>query len=256
MRSGNRMLSMSAALCLCCALAQPASAASRLTVHVSASPDKLGAPTNIAASATVSAEGQSLPAPVRTVTVYLPAGLSIDTHGMRPCVATRLLAVGPGACPRTSRIGFGAGRGGLELAKQVIPGPFKLDLFLGPSEGGRLTLLIYASGSSPSLEQFVVTAREVAAGPPYGRAFTADLPLVPTLPGAPEGSIESVSLTFGAANAAYFQTLHGRRRLVHVRGIVLPKRCPRGGFPYKVVTMLADGSSPSSAGAIPCPRRS
>jgi hypothetical protein len=53
----------------------------------------------------------------------------------------------------------------------------------------------------------------------------------------------------------YFKTIHGKRKLVHVRGLVVPKTCPVGGFPYEAAFGFEDGTSNTYKGVIACPRK-
>jgi hypothetical protein len=250
-----RILLAALIACACLVIAAVAWGAETLTTHVSFNPDKLGAPTNVSGTARLSATAETVPSPLRQVTVYLPAGLKVDVRGAGTCTAAKLEAGGPSACSANSRIGFGGGTGLLEIAKEIIRGPFTLDLFLGPRENGHLVVLVYATAVSPASEQLVVVAREVHAPKPYGLGFTVEIPLIPTLPEAPEGSIASVFLTFGDKHVAYSETAHGTRKLVHVRGVVAPRTCPSGGFPYEVLASFADGNSLTDTGTIPCPHR-
>ncbi len=222
-------------------------------VHVSFTPDRLGASTNVSGTVRLSSTAGPVPSAVRLVTVYLPAGVEIDVRGAGTCTVAKLRAGGPTACPANSRIGFGGGTGGLELAREVISGPFTLDLFLGPTENGHLVVLVYANAASPVSGELIVVAKEVRAPKPYGVGFTGEIPLIPTLPEAPDGAVLSAFLTFGDSNVAYYGTVHGKHELVHVRGIVLPRKCPRGGFHYEVLISLQDGSSLRSPGIAPCP---
>jgi len=241
--------------CVCLAAAAVAWASETLTIHASFHPDRLGAPTNVSATATFHASTTGVPSPVSHVLAYLPAGMQIDVRGTGTCVAAKLEAAGPSACPSNSRIGFGGGMGLLELAHEVIREPYTLDLFLGPSESGHLAVLAYVNASSPASFQLVVVAKEIQAPPPYGIGFSVAVPPIPTLPEASNASIETAFLTVGDNNVAYYRQVHGHRRLVHVRGIVVPKRCPGGGFPYKALVSFEDGASLTSTGAIPCPRK-
>jgi hypothetical protein len=240
--------------CACLILAAVAWAAETLTVHASFDPDRLGAATNITATGEFHrAEAAGVPSPVSKVVVYLPAGLEIDVHGAGTCMPTTLLADGPRACPADSRIGFGGGTGALELAKEVIQEPYTLDLFLGSKESGHLTVLAFVDAVSPVSFELVVDAKEIRAPSPYGLGFAVEVPPIPTLPGASNASLENVFLTAGDNNVAYYERVHGKRQLVHVRGIVTPKSCPSGGFPYEALVSFEDGSSLTSTGTIACP---
>jgi hypothetical protein len=256
---GNRtkiwILIAASVVCVCLIVATVAWATETLTTHVSFNPDKLGAPTNVSATGEFHSTTTGVPSPTSKVIVYLPAGLEINVRGTGTCVAAQLEASGPSACPADSRIGFGGGTGLLELAKEVIHEPYTLDLFLGPEESGHLVVLAYVDASSPASFQLVVAAKEIQAPKPYGIGFSVEVPPIPTLPEASDASIESVFLTVGDKNVAYYRRIHGRSRLVHVRGIVVPKTCSGGGFPYEVLVSFADGTSLTNTGAIACPRQ-
>jgi len=88
---------------------------------------------------------------------------------------------------------------------------------------------------------------------PLTLPFSVEVPPIPTLPEAADASVESAFLTFGARNVAYYQTVHGRRKLLHVRGVVVPKTCPRGGFQMQATIDFADGTSLTVDPTIPCP---
>ncbi|HEX3434930.1 MAG TPA: hypothetical protein VHT25_12820 [Solirubrobacteraceae bacterium] len=247
------------AVLLICAWLLPAAvawAAETVTVNARFTPEELGAPTNLSATATFHSTTTGPQPPATKVTVYGPAGMLVDTRGAGTCTATpaRLVDVGPSACPASSRIGFGKGVVLAELASQLINGEFTLELFLAPSEHKKHVILIYVNAFTPSSEQQVLVAKEVRRPKPYGIGITFDVPITQSLPGASLGWEEHVSLTIGASHVAYYKTVHGARKLVHVRGIVLPKQCPRGGFPFESEIGFADSTATVAKTAIPCPR--
>src|SRR5438445_396267 len=69
------------------------------------------------------------------------------------------------------------------------------------------------------------------------------------------GSATSAFITLGAHNVAYYRKVHGRRTLFHVRGIILPKRCPPGGWPVASRFKFEDGSTVLATRSVSCPRR-
>jgi hypothetical protein len=241
----------------CSAPVAVTSAAETVTVNARFTPEALGAPTNLSATAIFHSTTPGIQPPATKVTVYGPAGMLVDTRGAGTCTATptRLVNVGPSACPASSRIGFGKGVVLSELASQLINGNFSLELFLAPSEHKRHVILIYVNASSPASEQQVLVAREVHGPKPYGIGITFDIPITQSLPGASLGWEEHVSLTIGAPHVAYYRTVHGKRTLVHVRGIVLPMQCPHGGFPFESEIGFADSTTAVAKTAIPCSRR-
>jgi hypothetical protein len=152
-------------------------------------------------------------------------------------------------------VGFGGGVGLLELPKAIIRERYTLDFFFAPRQHGRLTLLAYASAIAPVPVELVVVAREVPAPKPYGLGFSVEIPPINTIPGASLASVESAFATFGATNVAYYETVHGKRTLVHLKGMFVPKACPRGGFPTQGTIDFADGTTLTVNPTIPCPHK-
>ena len=255
MTSKVRILLAALVACACLTIAAVAWATETLTVHASFNPDKLGSPTNVSVTGKFISTTASPPSPITNVTAYLPAGLMIDTRGAGTCTAARLQASGPSGCPADSRVGFGGGVGLIELAKEIIHEPYTLDFFFGPRENGHLAVLAYVQAFTPASFELVLVAKEISAPQPYGLGFSIDVPPIPTLPEAADASVESAFLTFGATNVAYYQMVRGRKKLLHVRGVVVPKTCPRGGFPIKATVDFADGAALTVNPTISCPRK-
>jgi hypothetical protein len=224
-----------------------------LLLHASFSPDRLGASTNLALTAKFVSSTGKPPSPVTRFMLYAPAGLEIDVRGTGTCTASVLDQQGPAGCPADSRAGFGGGVGVLELPGETIHEPYALDFFFAPRERGHLTLLVYASAIAPADVDFVLVAKQIPAPKPYGLAFSVEVPPISTIPGASNASIESAFVTVGGTHVAYYESVHGKRRLVHIRGLVEPKRCPRGGFPTEGKVDFADGSRLTINPRIPCP---
>jgi len=239
--------------CVCGAPTTVSQAAETLTFQASLHPDRLGAPTNVSVMGKFGSTTDEPPSPVTKVMAYLPAGMSIDTRGTGTCSAAVLTEKGPSACPPNSRGGFGGGVGVFELAGELIREPFTIDLFFAPREAGRLAVLVYVLAESPALVELVLVAKEISAPKPFGLGFSLEVPAIATLPGASDASVESAFFTFGATNVAYYETVHGKKTLVHVKGLVVPKVCPRRGFPLEGIIDFADGSSLTARSTIPCP---
>jgi hypothetical protein len=251
----GRVLLVTLLVCACLLVAAVAWAADTLIVHESFTPDRLGASSNLSITAQFVSSTGTPPSPIAKLTLYAPAGLGIDARGAGSCTATTLARRGPSGCPANSRAGFGGGVGMIELPKAVIREPYTLDFFFAPSEHGHLALLVYASGVAPVPVELVVVAKEVPAPKPYGLGFSVEIPPISTIPGASLASVESAFATFGAANVAYYEKVHGKRKLVHLRGMVVPKSCPRGGFPTEGTIAFADGTSLTVKPTIPCPHK-
>jgi hypothetical protein len=228
-------------------------AGNTLVVHESFTPDRLGDPTNLSVTANFMSSAGGAQSPIDKLTLYAPAGMVADVHGAGTCTATTLRERGPSGCPPDSRAGFGGGIATFAFPKETIHESYTLDFFFAPKEDGRLVLLAYASAVAPLAVELVVVARQVPAPKPYGLGFSVEVPPISTLPGAPNASVESAFATFGATNAAYYEMVHSKRTLVHLKGLLVPRACPPGGFPTQGTIDFLDGTTLTVNPTIPCP---
>jgi hypothetical protein len=219
------------------------------------SPAALGVPTNAFGSATIGSTTGPVPSPITHVNVYGPAGVTLDLQGTGICNQQRLENLGPPACPANSRAGFGGGEGIYQIGKELVKEKYTLDFFLGDNHPGHTTLLIFLEGSTPVSIELVFKAAVVRGPKPYGLGFSLDVPLIKVLPEASDASATSAFLTLGAHNVAYYRTVHGKRKLFHVKGIILPKSCPRGGWPVASQFSFQDGSTVMAKRSVRCPKK-
>jgi hypothetical protein len=252
----TRILAVAA---ICCATLIPAGVVrAEETVSITEagfSPDKPGMPTNAFGSATIGSTTGPVPSPIRHVNVYGPAGVTLDLQGTGVCAEKLLERIGPRACPANSRAGFGGGQGIYQLGKELVEEKYTLDFFLSDNRPGHTKLLIFLSGTTPVLVEVVFSATVIQGPKPYGLGFSVDVPLIKVLPEASNASAKSSFLTLGAHNVAYYRRVHGRRKLLHVRGIILPRSCPRGGWPVASQFTFEDGSTVMATRKVRCPRR-
>lgn len=228
------------------------------TVHITAkfTPNKLGSPTNASGGATImSTIPGEIPTPIVGFTIKGPAGLTIDTKGTGTCsVAILEGPAGPEGCPKNSVAGFGGGMGALKLGTQIIEEPFTLNFFIGDNRPGHVVLLMYVNAVSPVSIQLAFTANVVQFPKPYGLGFHFNIPLIPTLPGASDATVETAHVSIGAPNVFYFEKVHGKRKRVHVKGLVLPKKC-HGGLPIETDISFQDGFNSETKLTLPCPKK-
>jgi hypothetical protein len=236
------------------AAASPASAEETVSItEAGFSPNVLGAPTNAFGNATIGSTSLPVPSPITHVDVYGPAGLTLDLEGSTICKQERLEQIGPKGCPTNSRAGVGGGEGAYELGGELIREPYTLEFFLADNRRGQVSLLIFLKGSTPVSIEVVFGATVIAGSPPYGLGFSVDVPLIKVLPEASDASATTAFLRLGAKDATYYKTVHGKRRRLHVRGIVLPEHCPRGGWPVASRFSFQDGSTVLAKRTIACP---
>jgi hypothetical protein len=248
---------LGAAATLCAAFLLAAGVAhAEETVSITASftPDRLGVPTNAFGTATISSTTGPVPSPITHVNVYGPAGVTLDLQGSGICAEELLQRRGPKACPANSRAGFGGGQGIYRLGKELVEEKYTLDFFLSDNRPGHTKLLIFLSGSSPVLVEIILAGTVIQGPKPYGLGFSVDVPPIKVLPEASNASAKTAFLTLGAHNVAYYRRIHGKRKLLHVKGIVLPKTCPRTGWPVASQFTFEDGSTVMAASKVPCPK--
>lgn len=243
--------------CICLAVTGTAWAGQTVTIKAKFTPNKLGSPTNVSGEAHfVSTLPGEIPAPITGFTVKGPAGLTLDTKGTGVCSEAILIGpAGPEGCPKNSVAGFGGGTGALKLGTQIIEEPYTLNFFLGDNHPNHTVLLLYLNAVSPVSIQIVFTAVVERFPKPYGLGFHFNIPLIPTLPGASDATALSAHVSIGAPNVFYFEKVHGKRKRVHVKGIVLPKTCPKGGFPTETMFTFQDGTSSDTKLNLPCPKK-
>jgi hypothetical protein len=223
-----------------------ASASTEVTLQASFAPDRLGASTALTVGLRFFGGTEGVPAPLRSVVLHLPAGLGVALRGTGRCAAARVRRHGAGGCPGGALLGRGHARLQVHAGSQTIPEQAALWAFLGPSSAaGAPTIAILGEGSTPLDERTVSTGVVHADSAPFGSKVTVTVPPIPTVMLEPDASVDSLSLTVGAAGNAAGRTLAAR--------ITVPRRCPRGGFPFAVQIGFADGSRTEATAAVRCP---
>jgi hypothetical protein len=78
--------------------------------------------------------------------------------------------------------------------------------------------------------------------------------IVPSLPEGEPVAVVSVKATLGG-NLRYTERRRGHVVSYVPKGIIVPARCPRGGFKFSGRFGFEDGTSTSAATVLACPRR-
>jgi len=225
--------------------APAASALTGAAIRVTLQPERLASSTSLTFAMSFSGGLGETPAPVHTVVVHLPAGLGIDVRNAATCPLARLRGGGASACPQASLLGRGHAQLQVLAGSQTIPEQAVIWAFRGPDRAGLPTVEILGVGSTPLNERTIsigVLRRDSA---PFGSELVVSVAPIPTVVYEPNGSIDSVSITFGGAG-------HGRQARPAVR-ITVPRSCPQGGFPFAADVAFADGTSARAAVAVRCP---
>jgi hypothetical protein len=225
------------------------------SLHASFTPDRLGAPTTISFGFRLATTEGLAPPPVTHLDLEMPAGMNYTTTtlGLAICQPSTLQTGGPAACPPNSRLGsgtalvevpFGTGGG------QEIP---EVQAVAGPSPGGNLVILFYANGLFPISAQLAFTGEVLPDTGRFGSQLATTVPLVASVPYGPDVSIVSVTTTIGPSHLTYYRHVHGRLVPFRPRGVSVPERCPRGGFPFAAAFSFQDGTSTTARTTVPCP---
>ncbi len=111
------------------------------------------------------------------------------------------------------------------------------------AEGGGL--LFAAEGSTPASIELISKGSISTGSAPYGPVFTAEVPLVESVPGALDGSAEYIKVKVGAAYKK------GKKLISY--GTV-PTKCPKGGFPIKTEVKFLSGEVVPAEYKAPCPK--
>lgn len=246
---GVAPLALGAATLALCAAPAGAEAAQTTSIGVAFRPERLGAPTTIALSFDVRTPGGGVPSPLTGVDLTYPPNLGLGTSGLgvASCQPAVLERDGPRGCPRDSLMGTGGALARFQIGPEIEQERASIALVAGPSQNGYLTLLVSATGVSPVAARIVMQAVLVP-----GHLRLA-VPLVPSLPGAPDVAVVSVHATLGG-DLAYTERVHGRTVTYRPRGVTLPRRCPRGGFRFRATFAFLDDSSSAASAVVRCPR--
>jgi hypothetical protein len=178
------------------------------------------------------------PPPITQVKGYYPKGTKINTKGFTTCSAAALERNGTAGCPKKSAAGPASPTEGfVSLGGERVPETVEVSPFL--VSGG---LDFWIEGNTPTKIEKLATGNW--SFPASGPVITVNVPIIETLPGAPDASATDIKTKFGGA------VKKGKK--VTYYGTV-PKSCPKGGFPAKVeVTFLGAGTAVAEA-KVPCP---
>jgi hypothetical protein len=241
---------------LCAAHVAPAGAAvEQASLHAAFSPDRAGAPTTITFGFHLATAEGTAPPPLTGIDLRMPAGINYTTTtlGLAICTPATLVARGLSGCPANSRLGYGSALVEVPFgtgAGHEIP---EVQAVAGPSPKGNLVVLFYANGLYPVDAQLAFSGEVLPDSGRFGSQLQTTVPLVASVPGGPDVSVVSVTSTIGPSHLTYFKHVHGRRVAFHPRGVSVPDRCPRGGFPFSAQFMFVDGSQASAQTTVPCP---
>jgi hypothetical protein len=235
-----------------------ASAGTLARLFASFSPDRLGGRTTLNFGFSLSAPPGQVPPPITQIQLRYPRNLGIDLSGLglATCTAQILTASGPRACPPDSVMGYGVVHTGIVLGSTIITENAPITILRAPySSNSNLALLFYAEGTKPVSTDTVFSGLLVPALVPFGGQVNIGVPLVETLPGAPYISVIRLRATLGPNDVTYYEQVAGVTLAYKPRGILLPPRCPRGGFQFAAEFAFVNGSHARARTAVQCSHR-
>lgn len=218
-------------------------------------PERLGQGTTIGFGFRVSTPSGRLPPPLVAINVSYPQniGIGLSGLGVASCSQGTLETSGAGACPPNSVMGYGRSLAEIRIGPELVRETTPITILRGPDQEGHISLLLYATGPRPVDAQLVAPGLLLPASAPFGGSVTISVPLVPSIPGAPDIAIVALSSTLGPQGVTYFEQAAGNTLAYQPRGFLLPSSCPRGGFPFSAELTFQDGSHASARTAVPCP---
>jgi hypothetical protein len=242
------------ALSVCACLPVGVEAAPTVRMHVALQPGHLGRPTAVGIDIQIATP--PVPPPLSTLAILYPSELGFTSGelGLESCSQSELEARGPAGCPAGSRMGNGSARVLAPFASGTIGETGELQVIRGPELEGHTQLLFYVEAHQPLNAQLAFSSVLLAASPPYEQIQLA-VPSIPSIPEAPNIALVSLHVVLDPSGLRYYETRHGRRVAYHPTGVILPHRCPRGGFPFGVQLSFVGGARASARTVATCSGR-
>jgi hypothetical protein len=204
----------------------------------------LGAGTAVEAEYKISGtEYGGFPPPLTGVTFLAPAGAKLHTEGFATCPDTILEGHEVSKCPKKSvASAVGSVSGVVSFGGTRVHETLTLQAFFAPSG----ELAFFVEGRTPAVIEILDKGSFTNAGGMFGPKISAAVSLVETVPEAPYAVVESVKVKVGAA----FK--QGKKLISYV---ILPKACPKGGFPIRSELRFLIGQPVTINTKMPCPRK-
>jgi hypothetical protein len=228
-----------------------------VSMNVTLIPERLGHGTSIDLAVKISARGGAVPAPLTQLRALYPAdfGIAVSGLGIETCTRARLQSSGPAGCPRDSVMGLGQAQGEIASPAQITRVQARLTVLRAENTHGHIALLFDAQGLSATVPNVVFLGLVLPARRPFDEIHI-DAPLVPSAAGGSDVALVGLTATLGpAAGLRYTETAHGRTVPYRPNGILVPERCPRGGFPFAAALTFVGGSHASTQTRVRCPSK-
>jgi hypothetical protein len=166
--------------------------------------------------------------PLIGVNVALPAGAKIHSAGFPTC-PTNTVAVehNPAKCPKLSKAGpKGEAEGFVVFGSERVPEKVSLESFYAAGGG----INVYIEGHTPASIELASTGKYIAGPAGFGPELVSNVPLIETVPGAPDGSAAAIKIKVGSA------IKKGKKTLYYG---TMPTKCPKKYLPIKAELIFA-----------------
>jgi hypothetical protein len=245
------------ALSVCVLAPTRAWASQSVKLKVAFKPNRVGVRTTILFGFDIAGPNGSVPSPITSLDLRLPAhmGIATTTLGQANCYPTPLLEYGLRGCSENARIGFGDAVAVVPVPHDPVTEKASLTALMGPPAPDRLEILFYAEGLTPVFATLVFPGVVAADRLPFGDRINTDIPLVPSWAEGPNVALIHFSSTIGPLHLTYHRQVNGKLIAYKPHGIIIPKHCPRGGFPFGAVLTFEDGTATTTTARVRCPRR-
>jgi hypothetical protein len=250
---------LTAGACLASAcLPAPARATPTVSLHAAFAPETLGHSTTVSFRVQIAPTTELLPPPLTEAGIRYPAGLDISLSGLgiETCSAQTLELTGLQGCPPDSLMGEGRAIAEFPVKHEVFRETAQIAIVRGAEQEGHLAMLLYVYDETAVNAELILPSQLFGGVKPFGGRLEIQVPLVATLPEAPDLAVAEIQLVLGPKDLVYYERAHGKEVRYKPAGIRLPGRCPRGGFPFTVELGFLGGSHASGRTAVPCPARS
>jgi hypothetical protein len=198
-----------------------------------------------------------VPPPLQTIDVRYPAnlGIALSGLGLETCSAPTLEMLGPAGCPPNSLMGGGTALGEIPFGPTIIHESATVTIARAENENGQIAVLFDAQGISPVEANLVFSGLLLPSRGPYGGDLRIAVPLVPSLPEAPDVAVVELHATLGPAGLTYYERVNGTNVPYTPRGVMLPDRCPHAGFRFAATIAFVGDARARARTRVRCPAR-
>jgi hypothetical protein len=253
----TKLLTLPLGLLLSLALASPVVAAPVASLKVGFSPNRPGSNTTVSFGFVIKTSANVVPPPLTELEVRIPAGMGLGTTdlGETLCTSNMLETQGVGGCSSNSYMGLGQALVEVPFGPEIIQEHVSLAILMAPAVEEHTTMLFLASGETPVAAEIIFRGQLLNDTGPYGARLDTKIPLTPSVPEAPDAAVVRMQSTLGPQGLTYFKTSKGQRIPFRPKGMVIPARCPHGGYQFAAKFTFQDGDTTSAHNAVPCTSR-